>query len=695
MRLTLVALVVLLWPGVVRAQCPGGICNVSGCQQANIQAAINQAVDGDVVNVGSGTCTITVPLSITDKSIEMRGQGIGVTTLVDQTPQGAHGIIRWQLKTTGNTPPGYSRITGFTFNGGSGMYTEGLGEGMLVLWGRTPNLRIDHNRFVSVFRFTHMYLSPSGDVRGLIDHNTFDITGNDLVVMSISHPSWNGQGDYGDFSFNSADTIGTRDQIVLENNTCNGTGNYNELVDDYGGGGRWTARFNTLNNCFLSGHGTDSGGWRRATRHIEVYYNTGAGVSGFSTLVGTRGGTGLVHNNTMTGFDYLVIPHTQREQYWRAQYWPFSMAGIAPGVGFGGGNGGDATISGNGSYATATFRGIPWDGNPAVPVWGPQAQGSFTYYAIYNSDIPGYDGTHYGEWIDHLRFQWATSVSGSASAIGRSPFDGNTDGYGYPVLDQPGRGVTVIQWDQTTTLPPPPGWPQQALEPWYTWSNLSDGAPSYVTNVWGYGSIQSQRDYYHPTGSTSVTGGVGTGPLASRPACVTANEAYWATDTGEWNSTNGATPDGQFSICNGVSWVTKYGSKTDGLPLAYPHCLISLSCSGTNPPGVPIGFSPFNGAVGVLRDVIFQWTAGTGATAHEVRFGTTTPPPQVVSGQSETTWNPAGLLEYATLYYWQVVEHNAGGSAEGPIISFTTETEVVEPPTVVGLRFRWGRNLAP
>jgi hypothetical protein len=66
------------------------------------------------------------------------------------------------------------------------------------------------------------------------------------------------------------------------------------------------------------------------------------------------------------------------------------------------------------------------------------------------------------------------SVDGSPSwkpwgpANGTSPWDGNTDTNGYPVLDQVGRD----QGDLISGNPPVnPGWPHQALDPLYVWGN--------------------------------------------------------------------------------------------------------------------------------------------------------------------------------------------------------------------------------
>ena len=59
---------------------------------------------------------------------------------------------------------------------------------------------------------------------------------------------------------------------------------------------------------------------------------------------------------------------------------------------------------------------------------------------------------------------------------------------------------------------------------------------------------------------------------------------------------------------------------------------------------------------------------------YDIYFGTISPPPKVMSNQTETSYDPE-ILEYNTTYYWQIIAWNdQGESAEGPIWSFTTET---------------------
>ena len=64
------------------------------------------------------------------------------------------------------------------------------------------------------------------------------------------------------------------------------------------------------------------------------------------------------------------------------------------------------------------------------------------------------------------------------------------------------------------------------------------------------------------------------------------------------------------------------------------------------------------------------WTAGAGATSHDVYFGTTNPPTFRVN-QTGTTYD-TGTMSALTTYYWRIDEKNAGGTTTGDVWSFTT-----------------------
>ncbi len=93
--------------------------------------------------------------------------------------------------------------------------------------------------------------------------------------------------------------------------------------------------------------------------------------------------------------------------------------------------------------------------------------------------------------------------------------------------------------------------------------------------------------------------------------------------------------------------------------------------------------SPENGAVDVPRDVALSWTAGEFAATHNVYFGTSLDDVSaaatgvlVSQGQTAAAYDPDGLLDFGTTYYWRIDEVNAAPDNTvypGEVWSFTTE----------------------
>ncbi len=95
---------------------------------------------------------------------------------------------------------------------------------------------------------------------------------------------------------------------------------------------------------------------------------------------------------------------------------------------------------------------------------------------------------------------------------------------------------------------------------------------------------------------------------------------------------------------------------------------------------------PANQATEVHRDAVLSWKAGDRADKHNVYFGTVfddvneasiaDPRGVLISeNQDDTTYDPAGLLEFGQTYYWRVDEVNAPpdlAAYKGNVWSFTT-----------------------
>ena len=100
-----------------------------------------------------------------------------------------------------------------------------------------------------------------------------------------------------------------------------------------------------------------------------------------------------------------------------------------------------------------------------------------------------------------------------------------------------------------------------------------------------------------------------------------------------------------------------------------PELVVVFSSAGT-PPGAATSPSPANAATGVATSAQLAWTAGAGATSHDVYFGTSNPPAFRVN-QTGTAHNP-GALAASTTYFWRIDERNAAGVTTGAVWSFTT-----------------------
>jgi hypothetical protein len=83
--------------------------------------------------------------------------------------------------------------------------------------------------------------------------------------------------------------------------------------------------------------------------------------------------------------------------------------------------------------------------------------------------------------------------------------------------------------------------------------------------------------------------------------------------------------------------------------------------------------SPANDAVDQDRDADTSWTAGAGATTHNVYFGTDATPDEteLIGNQAGTTYDPGTLL-WGTTYWWRIDEVNDTGTTTGSIWNFTT-----------------------
>ncbi len=96
---------------------------------------------------------------------------------------------------------------------------------------------------------------------------------------------------------------------------------------------------------------------------------------------------------------------------------------------------------------------------------------------------------------------------------------------------------------------------------------------------------------------------------------------------------------------------------------------------GNRPPYIPDNPSPGNQSADIDTDAVLSWTGGDpdgDIVTYDIYFGTETPPPQIVTKQSSTSFDPS--LNTQTIYYWNIVSwDNFDESTPGHIWVFTTE----------------------
>jgi len=192
--------------------------------------------------------------------------------------------------------------------------------------------------------------------------------------------------------------------------------------------------------------------------------------------------------------------------------------------------------------------------------------------------------------------------------------------------------TTGVVWSFTTVVAPP----GQASNP-----SPANGATSVAITTdlsWTAGSGATSHDVYFGTAS---------------PGTFRGNQAGTTYDTG--TMTNNTTYYWRIDEKNA-------GGTTTGIVWSFTTIV--------NPPGQASNPSPANGATGVSTGVDITWTAGSGATSHDVYFGSITSPP-FIQNQTATTYDP-GTLVAGTSYYWRIDEKNAGGTTTGVVWSFVT-----------------------
>ena len=134
-----------------------------------------------------------------------------------------------------------------------------------------------------------------------------------------------------------------------------------------------------------------------------------------------------------------------------------------------------------------------------------------------------------------------------------------------------------------------------------------------------------------------------------------------------------------------ITFITK---KNILLALVLPVFLVQSLVFAEDPPAKATEPVPSNGSIEVRTNHNLFWTAGSGATSHDVYFGTSSPP-AFAANVTDPNYE-SGALQYNTVYYWRIDEVNSGGTTTGDEWSFTTRAA---PMDMEGFHFRGGMFL--
>lgn len=200
---------------------------------------------------------------------------------------------------------------------------------------------------------------------------------------------------------------------------------------------------------------------------------------------------------------------------------------------------------------------------------GTGSNSSFATFLRGGSGI-AFSNTFASGYSQTLRFDEGRVLAGLGGiwtiCDGTAAIDGNTittgnPGAGYPCRDQLGRGMDASLFVSGSTP-----YPSQASEPIPVFLNRKSGIQAVVSVVNGTTDyIQDGRDYQNETSSFDGTIGIGIGLSANKPATCTIGVYYWATDEGEWNSSQVGVDGRLYKCTNTNTWSLYY------TPYTYPH----------------------------------------------------------------------------------------------------------------------------
>jgi hypothetical protein len=287
----------------------------TSCSQKHVQTAINVAATGDTVVVPNGDCTWSTSVTI-NKAITLKGKGI-YSVDASHADTGEWPLTIRLSGISGIVVQGASgqdiRVTGFHFTGSCPGGTSHGGAVYLPASNASNKWRVDNCRF----SVNGNAVRSEGDF-GVIDHiYSYDSscsTASQICVADLRNSS------SGDWAFAQPVGFGGSNFVFIEDSTFWRNCTYSSpatSATDAQAGGRFVFRHNYVRDAMVVWHGTESGAPERGGYVFEIYNNEiywHLPSDRYHCAIYQRGGTALIHHNTVTNYQWLVRTWVRRAE---------------------------------------------------------------------------------------------------------------------------------------------------------------------------------------------------------------------------------------------------------------------------------------------------------------------------------------------------------------------------------------------
>jgi hypothetical protein len=252
----------------------------SSCNTTNVNAAVNAASAGDIVQIPAGSCTWSSGITV-NKPITVQGADKHSTKI---TWTGSAEAIR--IAASGAIVKGFS-VTSVGGNGSLLFVSAGADR-----W-RVTDMTLDGGTSFGGLFINIPSMSNTGNTYGLIDSSS-------ILNMRGEQAFFRGPCN----SWQIPHSKGGAANLFIEDNTITAASGYSAYWD-FNANARAVIRYNTVSNVYFDGHGTLSNSTvcspetHRSYRHMEVYKNTWNSVSDWR-IVYPRGGSGAIWGNRIS-----------------------------------------------------------------------------------------------------------------------------------------------------------------------------------------------------------------------------------------------------------------------------------------------------------------------------------------------------------------------------------------------------------